>query len=84
MGSPFNGWLTSEWSLSGDQAQHWRKKEKEIGVGVKKKNASEASVVSGGTIFFLFDPFFPFFSHGVAFSIEFQEWDAYFEDLRVR
>ena len=61
MGSPFNGWLTSEWSLSGDQAQHCRKKEKEIGVGVKKKRASEASVVSGETIFFLFDPVFPLF-----------------------
>lgn len=37
--------LTSEWSLSGDQAQHWRKKEKEIGVGVKKKGErSECSL----------------------------------------
>ena len=27
--------------------------------GLKKKRASEASVVSGGTIFFLSDPLFP-------------------------
>lgn len=76
--------LTSEWSLSGDQAQYWRKKEKEIGVGVKKKGERSECSLGRDDIFPIWPRFFPFFSHGVAFSIEFQEWDAYFEDLRVR
>ena len=76
--------LTSEWSLSGDQAQHWRKKEEEIGVGVKKKGERSECSLRKDNIFLIWPRFFPFFSHGVAFSIEFQEWDAYFEDLRVR
>ena len=33
----FTAGLTSEWSLPWDQGPHLRKKENEIGVGVKKK-----------------------------------------------
>ena len=51
MGSPFNGWLTSEWSLYGDQAQHWRKKEKEIGEGVKKKGERSECGLGSDDIF---------------------------------
>ena len=44
-GRLFTAGLTSEWSLPWDQAPHLRKKENEIGVGVKKKGRAKWEVV---------------------------------------
>jgi len=84
MGSPFHGWFDFWMELGPGSALEEKGERNRRGRKKKKGERSECSL-GRDDIFPIWPRFFPFFSHcGVPFSIEFQEWDAYFGDLRVR
>ena len=62
MGSPFHGWFDFWMEFIRGPGSALEEKGERNRHGRKKKRASGASVVSGGTIFFLFDPVFSPFS----------------------